>query len=85
MGARANHRHTLTNHLHSPHAPDLIEIGKEVRKAQQSETALAFRLSMMLFISELGYSNLLRVVDQILSLASYLIECNCSTITLSKS
>ena len=62
-GAGANQRYTPTNHLHSPHAPDLIIIGKKVREAQQSETVLASPLPMML-----------SVVDQILTFASYLIE-----------
>ena len=74
VGAGANHRHTLTNHLHSPHAPDLINIAKEVREAQRSENLLALRLPMMLFLSRLEYSNLLGVVDQILNFASFLIE-----------
>ena len=40
----------------------------------QSETLLSSLLPMMLFISRLEYSNVLRVVDQHLTFATYLIE-----------
>ena len=52
-----------------------IKIGQEVREVQQSaETVLTSLLPMMLFISRSEYSNLLRVVDQVLTFASYLIK-----------
>ena len=52
-----------------------IKIGQEVREAQQSaETVRTSLLPMMLFISRSECSNLLRVVDQILTFASYLIK-----------
>ena len=73
-GAVANHRLTLTNHWHSPHAPDLIKIGKEVREAKRSETVLASHLPMMQFKGRLENSNLLIIVAQILTFGSYLIE-----------
>ena len=57
----------------SSNAPNLNNIGKEVREVQHSENVLALRWPMMLFISRLEYSNLLRVVDQILTFASCLI------------
>ena len=59
---------------HSPHTPDLMKIEREVREAQQSEFVLASHRPMMLFIGRLEYSNVLRVVDQLLTSASYLIE-----------
>ena len=64
----------VANHWHSPHAPDLIIIGKEVREAKRSETVLASPLPMMQFIGRLENSNLLVIVDQILTFGSYLIE-----------
>ena len=63
-----------TSHKHSPPAPDLMIIKWEMGEAQQSEIVLALFQPMMLFIGRLKYSNVLRVVDQILTFASYLIE-----------
>ena len=51
MGAGANHQHTLTNHWHPPHAPELIKIGKEVREAQQLETVLSSFIPIMLQVN----------------------------------
>ena len=73
-GVETIHRHTVTNYLHSAHAPDLIKIGKEVREVQQSEDVLASPRPILIFLGRLEYSNLLRVVDQLLTFASYLIK-----------
>ena len=71
----ANHRHTLAQNWHSPRAPDLM-INREGDRESATTIDCAYpnKANDATYIGRLEYSNVLRVVDQILTFASYLIE-----------